>query len=83
MHEAVEPAPALLDRGREESDYAKRRAELADFFGRRWFLLPNPIYGSWERALLSGVCTPSMTAAQCASASTERRYGLLETEGQR
>lgn len=65
------------------ADYAKRRDELADFFGRRWFLLPNPIYGSWERALLSGVCTPSMTAAQCASASTERRYGLLETEGQR
>lgn len=65
------------------SDYAKRRDDLADFFGRRWFLLPNPIYGSWERALLSGVCTPSMTAAQCASASTERRYGLLETEGQR
>jgi len=58
------------------ADYAKRRSEL------RWFLLPNPIYGSWERALLGGVCTPSMTAAQCAIVTTERRYGLLETEGQ-
>lgn len=65
------------------ADYAKRRGEFAHFFGRRWFLLPNPIYGSWERALLGGVCTPSMTATQCAIATTERRYGLLETEGQR
>ena len=65
------------------ADYAKRREELSNFFGRRWFLLPNPIYGSWERALLGGVCTPSMTATQCALATTERRYGLLETEGQR
>ncbi|MGA1424596.1 MAG: 5'-nucleotidase, lipoprotein e(P4) family [Steroidobacteraceae bacterium] len=65
------------------ADYAKRREELSYFFGRRWFLLPNPIYGSWERALLGGVCTPSMTATQCAMATTERRYGLLETEGQR
>ena len=65
------------------ADYAKRRAEFANFFGRRWFLLPNPIYGSWERAVLGGACTPSMTATQCAIATTERRYGLLETEGQR
>lgn len=65
------------------ADYAKRRGELSELFGRRWFLLPNPIYGSWERALISGVCTPSMTAAECAMATTERRYGLLETEGQR
>lgn len=65
------------------TDYAKRRSELSEMFGRRWFLLPNPIYGSWERALLSGVCTPSMSAAECAAATTERRYGLLETEGQR
>lgn len=65
------------------AEYAKQRAEFAHFFGRRWFLLPNPIYGSWERAILGGACTPSMTAAQCAAATTERRYGLLETEGQR
>jgi acid phosphatase len=64
------------------ADYAKRRSELANFFGQRWFLLPNPIYGSWERALLGGICTPAMTTAQCATATTERRYGLLETEGQ-
>jgi acid phosphatase len=22
------------------------------WWGRRWFVLPNPMYGSWERALL-------------------------------
>jgi acid phosphatase len=25
-----------------------------DQWGRRWFLLPNPVYGSWERSLLTG-----------------------------
>ncbi|MFT3761582.1 MAG: 5'-nucleotidase, lipoprotein e(P4) family [Pseudoxanthomonas sp.] len=26
-------------------------AEYADWFGERWFMLPNPTYGSWEPAL--------------------------------
>jgi acid phosphatase len=26
-------------------------AESAEFWGRHWFLLPNPAYGSWEQAL--------------------------------
>lgn len=25
-----------------------------DQWGRRWFMLPNPMYGSWERALTAG-----------------------------
>ncbi len=25
---------------------------MQDFFGTRWFALPNPVYGSWERALV-------------------------------
>ena len=33
----------------------KKRAalvdEYSDYFGRRWFILPNPVYGSWEQAL--------------------------------
>ncbi|MCP9292737.1 5'-nucleotidase, lipoprotein e(P4) family [Gracilimonas sediminicola] len=33
----------------------KKRAGLvqenSDWFGRRWFILPNPVYGSWEQAL--------------------------------
>jgi acid phosphatase len=63
-------------------EYAKRRGELAPLFGSRWFLLPNPIYGSWERALLSGTCTDSMSTAECAAATTARRYGLLDTAEQ-
>jgi 5'-nucleotidase (lipoprotein e(P4) family) len=27
-------------------------APYADWWGRRWFMLPNPSYGSWESALL-------------------------------
>lgn len=26
----------------------------ADRWGNRWFVIPNPMYGSWERALLGG-----------------------------
>lgn len=63
----------------DRNEYAKRRSELSSWFGNRWFLLPNPVYGSWERALLSGSCTPAMTPAECASATTDRRYGLLDT----
>lgn len=29
-------------------------APYADWWGRRWFMLPNPSYGSWESALLHG-----------------------------
>ena len=41
----------------------ERRAELAatasDRFGTSWFVLPNPHYGSWKRALDSGQPRPS------------------------
>lgn len=33
----------------------KKRSSLveenSEWFGRRWFILPNPVYGSWEQAL--------------------------------
>lgn len=38
----------------EQNSIAGRRAILGpnqQFFGERWFLLPNPMYGSWERVL--------------------------------
>lgn len=37
-----------------DADNAMRRERVApylDWFGRRWFALPNPVYGSWESAL--------------------------------
>jgi len=36
---------------------ADRRAlfdRYADYFGSKWFILPNPVYGSWERAVIRG-----------------------------
>ena len=47
---------------RRDSDPAAYKQYLARF-GERWFILPNPVYGSWERAL-----PPSMQA----------RYAALE-----
>ena len=36
----------------------KRRNEIAnqktDLLGSRWIMMPNPVYGSWQRALPSG-----------------------------
>ena len=32
--------------------------QYSGFFGTRWFMIPNPMYGSWERTLLSGAKTP-------------------------
>lgn len=58
--------------------YERDRAALAPLFGVRWFLLSNAMYGSWERALLSGACAPGMAPADCAAANTARKYSLLE-----
>lgn len=62
----------------DRQEYARRRDELAPLFGARWFLLPNAMYGSWERAIVSGACTPGMDAAACAAANTARKYAALD-----
>ena len=62
----------------DRAEYTRRRDELAPLFGARWFLLPNAMYGSWERAIVSGACTPEMDAAACAAANTARKYAALE-----
>ncbi|MBU6379240.1 MAG: hypothetical protein KJS95_12010 [Gammaproteobacteria bacterium] len=59
--------------------FETRRAELEPLFGSRWFLLPNPIYGSWERAIVDGACNKDMSAEACAAATTARRYRALES----
>lgn len=33
---------------------AARTAPQAGWWGRRWIMLPNPTYGSWERAIIGG-----------------------------
>jgi acid phosphatase len=60
--------------------YAARADELAPLLGTRWFLLPNSMYGSWERAITAGACTSGMSAAECAAATTRKRYQALQPE---
>ena len=35
------------------ADRARLQDEYADWFGERWWMLPNPTYGSWEPALFN------------------------------
>ena len=44
------------DKTREERDALVR--SNADKWGSTWLILPNPMYGSWERALTRGSTTP-------------------------
>ncbi|MBU3673199.1 MAG: hypothetical protein FGM43_11680 [Sinobacteraceae bacterium] len=60
--------------------FEARRGELEGLFGARWFLLPNPIYGSWERELTSGACAPSMSSMDCAAQSLTRKYQQLKPQ---
>jgi 5'-nucleotidase (lipoprotein e(P4) family) len=66
----------FVDRG----VHAVRREEIDRHFGTRWFLLPNAMYGSWERSLAEPACTQGMAAERCAQAVIERKYALLEVE---
>jgi len=36
-----------------QTPYASAVAGYADWIGQRWFVLPNPTYGSWEPALFN------------------------------
>jgi 5'-nucleotidase (lipoprotein e(P4) family) len=49
----------------EQRVYAARRDELSQRFGTRWFVLPNAMYGSWDRAY----------------ADLDAKYAALNTEG--
>ena len=60
--------------------FEARRAELTKMFGTRWFILPNAMYGSWERSLNEGVCAPGSGSEDCARAILEHKYALLQTE---
>jgi len=42
----------IEDLGSEERD--ARVAAHADWWGQRWFVLPNPMYGSWDGTLIDG-----------------------------
>lgn len=36
-----------------ESERDQHVADYAEYWGKKWFILPNPTYGSWEQALLN------------------------------
>lgn len=40
----------------EEQRYAS--SEYVDYWGDKWFMLPNPVYGDWEKAILNGGSLP-------------------------
>jgi 5'-nucleotidase (lipoprotein e(P4) family) len=64
----------------DRSVFEGRGGEFDALFGLRWFLLPNAIYGSWERSLVENACAAGMSAEQCSRAVVARKYELLEAE---
>jgi acid phosphatase len=40
----------------------QRIAPYRDWFGERWFALPNPVYGSWEKAIVKHNPDPALRA---------------------
>jgi acid phosphatase len=61
--------------------YAQNQATLAPLWGKRWFIIPNPAYGSWPQAITAGVeqqiseaCDPLETKEQRESCAYGMRY---------
>jgi acid phosphatase len=63
----------------ERAAFDARRDELSGLFGVRWFLLPNPMYGSWERALSDPACREGDAPTACARQRLARKYTILDT----
>lgn len=58
------------------ADIASRQALMApyrDWWGVRWFMLPNPAYGSWENAILRG-CDQGTAPRACMRNSLNDTY---------
>lgn len=65
------------------ADPGSAMATIASHAGRDWFVLPNPSYGSWERAQGSRIaCTnPGLSGEACAEASLVAKQGRLILPG--
>jgi 5'-nucleotidase (lipoprotein e(P4) family) len=48
----------IADAAGTPEERAGRTAPQADWWGRRWIMLPNPTYGSWERAIIGTAPDP-------------------------
>lgn len=68
----------------ERANFESRRAELTPLFGQRWFILPNPVYGSWEQqvnaaAHADAVCEGTeRTSTRCANKVLAGKYRALD-----
>lgn len=68
----------------ERANFDSRRAELAPLFGQRWFILPNPVYGSWEQQVNAAahadpVCEGAeRNSARCANKVLAGKYRALD-----
>lgn len=52
--------------------YERNAAALAPLWGKRWFILPNPAYGSWPGVLTADI-EPNIANACSSSATDEER----------
>lgn len=58
-----------------EATHAQRKGlvdERAEWWGTRWFMLPNPMYGSWERAAIGSGGEPCAQLQRKVDALMER-----------
>lgn len=68
----------------ERANFESRRAELTPLFGQRWFILPNPVYGSWEQqvnaaAYADPVCEGAQrNSTRCANKVLAGKYRALD-----
>lgn len=63
----------------EREVFAARHAELLPLFGARWFVLPNPVYGSWEREVVAKACGDNDTPRECRRKQLNWKYSVLDT----
>jgi 5'-nucleotidase (lipoprotein e(P4) family) len=52
----------IADASGTPEERSQRTASQQEWWGQRWFMLPNPTYGSWERAVIGS--SPDPTAAK-------------------
>lgn len=68
----------------ERANFDGRRTELTPLFGQRWFILPNPVYGSWEQqvnadAYADPVCEGrERTSTRCENKVLAGKYRALD-----
>jgi acid phosphatase len=55
----------VVDASGTPAQRAERTSPQRDWWGRRWIMLPNPTYGSWERALV-GTAKDAIAAKRAA-----------------